>query len=173
MSILSTYSFLPWVRQGLAGQITAADGDATVAGRASVSVKLKITGEDPAGTAFAAIPVAKDVELYGPGDVVGIDSRAVVRTDPRHWITNAEPNFLTHVELTDPDLPWRYTPAAPSGDGLRLRPWIALVVLEEDVEFAEVRTHAERPLASIDVTEAAALPPADELWAWAHVHVNA
>ena len=172
MSILSTYSFLPWLRQGLGGQITADDGDPGVSGRASVGVRLKITGEDQAGAAFGAVPVTKDVELYGPGDVVGIDSRAVVRTDPRHWITNAEPNYLTHVEFTDPDLPWRYTPAAPSNGGLRLRPWIALVVLEEDVEFAEVRTHGERPLASIDVKEPGALPPADELWAWAHVHVN-
>ncbi len=172
MSILSTYSFLPWLRQGLGGQIESADGDPSVTDRATVAVRLKITGESPAGAALGPVPVAKNVQLYGPGDVVGIDGRAVVRTDPRHWITNAEPNYLAHVELTDPDLPWRYTPAAPSHGGLRLRPWIALVVLEEDVEFAEVRAHAERPLASIDVKDSTALPPAADLWAWAHVHVN-
>src|SRR5690606_26667813 len=105
VSILSTYSFLPRLRQGPGGQITADAGATSVAGRATVRVRLEIAGEDRAGAAFGAFPVGKDVELYGPGDVVGIDSRAVVRTDPRHWITNAEPNYLTHVELTDPDMP--------------------------------------------------------------------
>lgn len=172
MSIVATYSFLPWMRQGLAGQIASSDGDAAVLARASVSVDLKITGQSASGSALTPAPVHKDVQLYGPGDIVGIDSRAIVRTDPRDWITNAEPNYFAHIEFYDEDLPWRYTPAAPSGDGLRLRPWIALVVLEEGTEFAEVKAHAERPLPSIDVSDPVALPPAEELWAWAHVHVN-
>ena len=32
---LGTYSFLPWLRQGIANTIDAADGDATVAARAT------------------------------------------------------------------------------------------------------------------------------------------
>ena len=149
MSTLATYSFLPWLRQGLAGQVVTPDGDPTVLGRASVQVDLEITGEGPDGGALTPVPVSRTVQLYGPGDVVGLDRRAVVRTDPRDWITDAEPNYLAHVDLYDEDLPWRYTPAAPDGTGLRLRPWIALVVLEEEAEFREVRTHgAARPLRS-------------------------
>jgi len=172
MSTIATYSFLPWMRQGLAGQITAADGDATVRARAGVQVHLRVTGEAAAGGALPGVDIERTVQLYGPGDVVGIDTRAIVRCDPRDWITNAEPNYLAHVEFYDEDLPWRYTPAAPDGAGLRLRPWIALVVLAEGVEFREIRAHADRPLPSIEVTDAAALPPAGDLWAWAHVHVN-
>ena len=33
---LGTYSFLPWLRRGLANQITAADRDTTVATRAEL-----------------------------------------------------------------------------------------------------------------------------------------
>jgi hypothetical protein len=173
VSTVATYSFLPWMRQGLAGQITAPDLDTTAAARVGVEVRLRITADSASGDASPGVDVDKTVQLYGPGDVVGIDPRAVVRTYPRDWITDAEPNYLAHVEFYDEDLPWRYTPAAPDTTGLQLRPWIALVVLEEDVEFREVHAHADRPLRSVEVTEPAALPPAGELWAWAHVHVNA
>jgi hypothetical protein len=173
MSRLSTYSFLPWMRQGLAGQITSADNDTTVIDRATVGVHLRVTGEASSGDPFTPAPVSKNIQLYGPGDVIGIDPRAIVRTDPRDWITNAEPNYFAHIEFYDEDLPWRYTPAAPTADGLRLRPWIALVVLEETEEFKDSTSNAQRPLPAIEVLDPDALPPASELWAWAHVHVNA
>ena len=117
--------------------------------------------------------MSKTVELYGPGDVVGVDVREVIRTEPRDWITNAEPNYLAAIEFYDADFPWRYTPAAADPTGLRLRPWVCLVILEQDTEFAEVAAQAARPLPSVTVLAPAALPAADELWAWAHVHVNA
>lgn len=172
MSELSTYSFLPWMRQGLAGQITSADNDQTVIDRAAVAVHLKITGQASSGDPFTPAPVSRNIQLYGPGDVIGIDPRAIVRTDPRDWITNAEPNYFAHIEFYDEDLPWRYTPAAPTGDGLRLRPWIALVVLEESEEFRDATANGERPMPAIEVLDPEALPPAPDLWAWAHVHVN-
>src|SRR4029453_16909949 len=64
-------------------------------------------------------------------DVIGIDARAIIRTEPRPWITNFEANYLPFVEFYDEDFPWRYTPAAPTPDQKRLLPWLALVVLEE------------------------------------------
>ncbi|MGN6680859.1 MAG: hypothetical protein ACTHKL_24115, partial [Streptosporangiaceae bacterium] len=171
MSTQASYSFLPWLRSGVAGQVTAADNDTTVKARASVDVALTLTGEALSGPPLS-YPVSKTVELYGPGDVVGIDPREVIRTEPRDWITNAEPNYLAAIELYDADFPWRYTPAAADPTGLRLRPWVCLVVLEQDTEFDEVKAHAERPLPSVTVTSPGALPAPDELWAWAHVHVN-
>ena len=54
----------------------------------------------------------------------------------------------------------------------RLRPWITLVVLDG----GRVRRGAEhrRPPAAVhhDRRRRRVLPPADELWAWAHVHFN-
>lgn len=167
---LGTYSFLPWLRQGLANQITTADFDAGVKVRPQVTVQLEARGDKIAGGSDAA-PVSRTVALFGPGDIVGIDRRAVVRVEPRDWITNFEPNYLTHIEFYDEDFPWRYTPAAPDLAKSRLRPWIALVVLKE-TEFKDGKNMQGRPLPFIEVSNFAAFPKAEELWAWAHVHVN-
>jgi hypothetical protein len=177
MSDLGTYSFLPWLRQGLAGQITAADGDPMVKTRASVHVQLGVSGERINGQPPATDVVDRDVQLYGPGDIVGLGDRAIVRTEPRGAIMDFEPNYLAQVEFYDEGLPWRYTPAAPDPSGLRLRPWITLAVLE-DVrdgglrEFDDGPNVLGKPLPYIDVANLALLPPAEGLWAWAHVHVN-
>jgi len=171
MSTLGTYSFLPWLRHGVAGLVTSADGDAGVAARASMHVALQLAGHPVAGGAELTQEVARDVALYGPGDIVGIDHRAIVRTEPRPWITNFEPNLLPAVDFYDEDFPWRYTPAAPDGSGLILRPWLTLVVLREN-EFEEGRSGLGRPLRYITVADAGLFPPAGDLWAWAHVHCN-
>jgi hypothetical protein len=168
---LGTYSFLPWLRLGIAGKIDAADGDAGVALRATVPIGLKLTGE-PLGPGNALErPIDREVQLVGPGDIVGLDDRVVFRTEPRNWITNFEPNFLAHVEFYDEDLPWRYTPAGPDASGLRLRPWLVLVVLEEG-EFEEGTNLDGKQLPYITVDDLSLFPPADGLWAWAHTHVN-
>jgi len=166
-----TYSFLPWLRQGIANQIVGDDLDAAVRMRASIDVRLKIDGKGVAGPDLS-VTVAKEVALYGPGDVIGIDSKAIVAVEPRHWTTNFEPNYLPYIDFYDEDFPWRYTPAAPDGGRHRLRPWLTLVVLAEE-EFAESNSRDGRPLPCIQVADAtASFPPAEQLWAWAHVHVD-
>ncbi len=167
---LGTYSFLPWLRQGLANQITSSDFDPNVKVRAQVDVELELRGEKLGGGTQAS-PVSRPVALFGPGDIVGIDRRAIVRVEPRDWITNFEPNYLAHIEFYDEDFPWRYTPAAPDLAKGRLRPWIVLIVLTED-EFTEGKNIQLKPLPYIDVADLGVFPRADELWAWAHVHVN-
>lgn len=167
---IATYSFLPYLRQGLAGHIISADGDDTVKVRAAAHVSLTLSGEGIG--AVPPLPVDKDVAIYGPGEIVGIDPRVIVRTAPREWITNFEPNYMPFIEFYEEDFPWRYTPAAADTTSHRLRPWIALVVLAEG-EFDEQAMIPSRPLPFIKAANAADLfPPADQLWAWAHVHVN-
>jgi hypothetical protein len=165
---LGTYSFLPWLRSGLANQIASADLDQGVKVRAEVAVQLQISGQGEGGTSTET--VSRKVALYGPGDIVGIERRAIVRVEPRDWITNFEPNYLAHIEFYDEDFPWRYTPAAPDVGKGRLRPWIALVVLAEG-EFTDGAA-VGRPLPFVEVPNAAVFPPAAQLWAWAHIHVN-
>jgi hypothetical protein len=167
-SPVATYSFLPWLRQGIANQIQP--GPTNV--RATVKVKLEITGKGIEGDDVAT--VERDVSLYSPADVVGIEANAIVRIEPRDWITNFEPNYLPFVEFYDQDFCWRYTPA-PAETGLhRLTPWIALIVLEEGVEFEDGKNVLNRPLPFISLNDEPTklLPRHDELWAWAHVHVN-
>lgn len=174
---VATYTFLPWLRQGIASRITQKDtfGPGLGAERAAVHVALQVNGQ--------ADFVANNVALLGPGDVIGIQPQAVVRTEPRAGTADFEPNYLAAIDFYDEDFPWRYTPAAAaqvddSGQPVsnpsrtRLRPWIFLIVLEES-EFTENSVLAG-PLPSITLTGSPAgiFPPPDQTWAWAHVHVS-
>ena len=165
------YTFLPWARQGLANRITGA----TPAGqlRSAVEVKLALTSRGLDGIETTT-DVPRNVQLYGPGDIIGVDRRAIIRTEPRDWVTNFEPNYLAAIEFYDEDFPWRYTPAPPDAAGARLSPWLVLAVFTED-EFDTSPSVASRPLPAVALTDAAlanAFPDPATLWAWAHVHVN-
>lgn len=170
---LATYSFLPWLRQGLANNITRPGDDDSVILRASIPVQLTISAVKVNGDAATEQFIDQTVQLYGPGDITGIDKKAIIRTEPRNWITNFEPNYLPFVEFYHEDFAWRYTPARPNGQ--RLTPWLTLVVLKED-EFDDGRNMKDRPLPFFKMkagkAPAAIFPKPSELWAWAHVHVN-
>ena len=170
MSDLGVYSFLPWLRQGLANRIQNADLDGSVRARVRITVPVTVRGTRLSGGDETAT-ITRSVALFGPGDIIGMDTRAIVRVEPRDWTTNFEPNHLAHVEFYDEDFPWRYTPAAADDAKGRLRPWLTLVVLSED-EFTDVPRSDDAPLPSILVGNRGVFPRADELWAWAHVHVN-
>ena len=169
-SPLCTYSFLPWLRQGIANQIQSADFDDRVRVRAQVEVTLQGSGANVGG-GTSTIQVQRSVALFGPGDIVGIDARAVVKVEPRDWITSFEPNYLPYIDFYDEDFPWRYTPAAADAGKGRLRPWITLIVLKE-TEFQDGQNVKGKPLPYVDVADLTVFPRADELWAWGHVHVN-
>lgn len=168
---LGTYSFIPWLRSGVANKIETADGDPAVNLRASFPLEVVVKGSG-GDAGDVSTPVTRNVALYGPGDIVGIEKSIIIRTEPHNWITNFEPNYLPYVDFYDEDFTHRYTPAAP--DGNRLRPWIALVVLAED-EFTDGGNMVGRPLPFITIEATpfeSVFPPADELWAWAHVQVD-
>ena len=164
MSEIATYTFLPWLRQGLANQISGVSGQ-----RATVPVDLVVTGQKLDGNPETRPPIHRDIEIYGPGDVTGLDPRAIIKTEPLHYITNFEPNYLAYIDFYDEDLPWRYSPLAPNGH--RLLPWMMLIVLKE-TEFKDGRNVKDHPLPYILPAAAVKLPPPEQLWAWAHVHVN-
>jgi hypothetical protein len=165
---IGTYTFLPWIRQGVVNRISGPPAGL----RATIEVTLEIEGTNKGG-GTTSVPVTRPVELYGPGDIVGVDAAMVSRVEPKHWVTNFEPNYLPAIEFYDEDFPWRYTPAAPADN--RLLPWLALIVLEEGVEFREGNNVAGRPLPFVEVTAdfADVFAEASERWAWAHAHFNA
>ena len=139
MRPLATYSFLPWLRQGLANKITDQDerperADARVGARRS----SRLTGEPVTGTTALTADVDRDVRPVRAGR----HRRHRPARDRPHRAARLDHQLRAElpaaVEFYDEDFPWRYTPAAPDGARLRLRPWIALVVLEED-EFEDGR----------------------------------
>jgi hypothetical protein len=170
-----TYSFLPWLRNGVANNITQADGDTGVLVRATLPLDLTLSGRKLDGSEANPPGVHRDISLYGPGDVIGVEARAHIKVEPRDWITNFAPNHLPYVEFYEEDLPWRYTPARADAGAHRLRPWMALMVLAAD-EFDDGQDMRGKPLQYVElragVDSVSLMPPATELWAWAHVHVN-
>ncbi|NUT49845.1 MAG: hypothetical protein HOV94_21415 [Saccharothrix sp.] len=158
---MGNYSFLPWLRRGIASSITAQAAPGSI--RATVPVDLTLSGDRIGGGVPLTRAVHRDIELYGPAEAK-FEEKWVVRTEPRSSTTDFEPNYLAFIEFYDEDVPWRYTPAPPNPSH-RLQPWLALLVLTED-EFAEPRGQV------IAVEDTQKLPLAADLWAFAHVHVN-
>ena len=109
------------------------------------------------------------MRLYGPGDIIGIDTRLIVRTDPKPFVTNFEPNYLALVEFDPPDFPWMFSPAQSDGSK-RLRPWLVLLVLDRD-RVPLPRLQPGAPLPSITIPSAhtaTELPNLADAWMWAH-----
>jgi len=163
-----TYAFLSWLRRGVATGIANRDGERSMT-RATIalSVSVDVNG----GSAGPAIDV-QGMALYGPGEVSGIDPRVVVRTWPQADEHDVEENYFPLIEFAQPDLPWRYTPAAANAKD-RLRPWLCLIVLKDaggeyTLELNDVDGQ-ERPLPLVVVGLHAPLPKLSQVWAWCHV----
>lgn len=156
------YRFLPWVRLGAAAAIGEVDTlGPGVAGRARIPVTLRIDSD---------AELRPDVALHGPGDVIGLNARQVVHTDPADRSRDAEPARFAAVELRSPTLPWLFTPAAADEHG-RLRPWLCLVVVPADLASVPVGQAGDRPPSF--TAPAGELPDLAESWAWAHTQVVA
>lgn len=164
------YRFLPWARRGLArSHQNADDGQNALLVRPKVNVGLTLQAKQD-GNKANDVSGNINLTLYGPGDVIGIDPRLIVRTDPKPNITNFEPNYLAVIDFDPPDFPWLLTPAK-ANDKHNLRPWLVLVVLERGVVKALPRVKAGQPLPSISLTAqqvASELPDLTESWLWAH-----
>lgn len=172
------YSFLPYLRQGLAANLDNPDQvPVPSVERAKFELSIQLDSVTVDGVANPPDFLLKEVSLKGPGDVAGINSNAIVKVSPADWVTNFEPNYLPYVEFFDEDFCWRYTPARYKKEGstyelkYRLRPWLALVVLKED-EFQQFTAVNGKNAIKTLKDPALIFPPQEELWAWAHVHVN-
>ena len=161
MSTGAGYYFLPWVRFGVLANATTPDTfDATLQPHLQVPVKLRVN-DAPAND------VSMPFTVYGPGDVIGIDAREIVRTVPRHLTPDFPPNLFASVEFDRPDFPWLFTPAS-AGTGTRanrLRPWIVLAVVRKAV--ATITVDLQRPLPILRCPSSE-LPDLAESWLWAH-----
>src|SRR5204863_2527028 len=92
---IGTYSFLSYLRVGLANKISQPDQD-PIKLRATFDLSLKIEGQAIGGGGPLADTITKPVQLYAPGDIVGIERRAIFKTEPLEWVTNFESNYLPY-----------------------------------------------------------------------------
>jgi hypothetical protein len=158
----AVFNFLPWVRQGFSvAGLPQDDTGSALSAVVTLTLEAQIAQSDP---------IRKDVRLYGPGDITGIDARQIVRTDPQPFSTKFESNIFASIEFDRPDVPWMFTPASANAQG-RLRPWLCLVVVQR-TPGVSVTTDNSRPMSVLKIE-----PPANpvtelidlaESWAWAH-----
>ena len=163
----ANYVFLPWVRQGLTSGIQVPETrGADQPGVVSVAVSLRVNNAEAA---------SRQVRLYGPGDVTGIDPQQIVRTEPRHLATEFEPNYFPLIEFDRPDFPWIFTPAR-ADEHARLRPWVCLVVVRKQGGVSIEINKSRVGLAVLEIKPPARpgleLPDLSESWAWAHSQVS-
>ncbi|MBE7172622.1 MAG: hypothetical protein INR73_18730 [Williamsia sp.] len=165
------YVFLPWLRRGLAQQI--ADPDPLTAqphpdARPTIQAGIRIIADDA-----ERATVNQPFSLLGPGDITGISTSAIVKTDPGAGTKNFEPNYFPYIEFYEEDFLWRYSPAKAAGDR-RLRPWLTLIVLEEK-EFERQPQNGgpgNKVIRILAAPLSRVFPPASQLWATAHVQIN-
>ena len=152
--------FLPHVREGIAPTTSAASR-----AQASIGVRLESPGRQ-------ARDVSRVMPLLGPGDVVAIELRQVLRVTPAAGTRDAEPEFFPAIEFDAPDLPWAYSPVVPSGT--RVLPWIALVVLEASPDVSLLPGQQGQSPWILRLPAGVArqeLPDLFDSWAWAHAQV--
>lgn len=168
MSNLSnaSYAFLPYVRQGAAAGIQTPDGLGVPPQPGAISVSVSLQVND-------VPPIARNLRLYGPGDVTGIDPQQVIRMEPANLAADFEPAYFPLIEFDRPDFPWLFTPAKAGADG-KLRPWLCLVTVRKQ-KGVSLTTDRSRPLPVLGIDSSvppqAELPDLSESWAWAHAQV--
>ena len=114
-----------------------------------------------------------DLRLYGPGDVIGVDPRGIVRTEPPRFARNVAPDQFAAIEFDAPDFPWMFTPAAGDRTTGCGRGWCWSSSRKQPGVAIDVRR--DRPLPQLTIEAPAVpgdeLPDLSESWAWAHTHV--
>ena len=151
--------FLPYVREGVAPMMSGG-----VRALATVALRLESAGRSPR-------EVSHTIALAGPGDVLGIDPRQVLRVSPKSGSRAAEPDFFPLIEFDAPDLPWAYSPMLATLKGLV--PWIRLIVLEADPSVRLERgAQGQSPwILHIPQSAHGELPDLEDSWAWAHAQI--
>ena len=175
----ANYTFLPYARRGLAAGLdgpTDIDGAPLPPRRQPLPVTLRV--ETAGATPDREVTVGQSptdpsgpgLRLFGPGDVVALDPRAITRVEPSPGTSTFKPNDLPLIEFSRPDLPWLFTPAGPessTNQRSRLLPWLSLVCVRDDDDVLQPRRDG-LPVLTADPAE---LPNPAEAWAWAHVQV--
>lgn len=161
------YTFLSWVRDGAAAQISQPETlSTTLPSRALLDVDLDL----PSSTQQSEPPVNVKLALYGPGDVKSLDRDEIVRVEPQPNSSGFEPNYVPAIEFRRADLPWLFSPMAGTDlDQQKLRPWLALVVVPAETAKLQLGRRGQPHQIHCPVAE---LPELTDSWAWAHAQIT-
>lgn len=163
----ANHLFLPWVQPHTSATAPDAFAERLTADQAaSISVRVDL--------AINSSTVQKNVRLYGPGDVTGIDPLQIVRLEPKPGTTDFESNYFPFVEFDRPDFPWLFSSTRADAQG-RLRPWLVLVVVRTQAGV-QLRPASDTPLPVLEIVAPAKpgdeLPDLAESHFWAHAQIT-
>ena len=166
--------YFPYFRRGL-GATLAAPEEGEAGKRASIKVNLQV---EEIGNANNKESVEQTVQLYGPGDVLGFDTkRMVVKAFPTPNDGTFSPSGVSYIDFAEPDFLWRYSASKDVATGKHWIPWLTLIVLKAKEgatlhEFEEGEQNALNLPHTILLNKNAKLPELQEAWRWAHIHCN-
>ena len=108
-------TFTAWQRSRLFDR--AVPQDTRLGSSVTLTLRDTETGQDASGNA--------PFELLAAADIAGLKPGAIKHMAPAPFAHDAETTKFVHVDLREPDLPWRYTPQVNEPN---LRPWLVLLV---------------------------------------------
>ncbi len=156
--------FYSWLQKGLALSQSHRAKPTGVPRTAATGIEVGVR------LAGVADPIHQTMNLRGPGDVTGLETSQILRVEPKPATRGYEPNYFPFVEFLSPELPWLFSAARPHVGTGRLRPWLALVVLDQKADF-EFKPGSPRhnPVLHIRSDAGELLPDPEQAFAWAHV----
>lgn len=170
---MSKVYILPYLRKGLATNLTGPDKIEPGQQRARIDVTLGFDLKQVATDQTVHRNLqGQTIELLGPADVQSVNKRAISRLSPASGGgVQLNRTYMPYVEFYEEDLPWRYTPLSPSHRDFH--PWMALIAVKTD----EVKVYAERgvKVAHLTLTPeryAQVFPTAEQLSRVGHVQID-
>ncbi|MBP5769547.1 MAG: hypothetical protein J6W51_10780 [Fibrobacter sp.] len=175
-----------WVKKGIGCKITEVDqlGDGGVEKfRPSVklTMRLKSTAVQPVDekSDYTSIEV-KNFPVLGPGDVLSINSNAVMSFFPPSGNKGFSKKYRPYIEFNEPDFAWRYTPARATDDNVKekgkLRPWLAVIACENS-KYTIAKNNNGVDLVTFKINEQAdydkIFPDPKNIWKSAHAQADA
>lgn len=158
--------FLRYLRSGAATAIVQRDGAAGATARPVFSVGADILRD---GAPWQRI--SPTLSLFGPADVLALEPGQVLRSVPDPGAVAADPGDYPFVEFARPDLPWLFTPLAPTTIDT-LTPWLCLVVVELTGGVSLAPGPHGQVLTITAPATIAELPDLAQAHAWAHVQLD-
>ena len=160
--------FIRYARPAIAAAIDQQPGQATARIRATVSTSLHLRNEPDGGSASDWTTPGAALSVLGPADVVGLASDQILARSPAPGVAAAAPEQFVSIEFARPDLPWLFTPFAPSpAPADALIPWLCLIAVPATLASVGAGPHGS----VLTLTPAALthLPDLTHAAEWAHV----
>src|SRR5690606_14761589 len=98
--------FLSYMRQGIT---TLAEHDLVPGKRMTIPVNLSLSTSNDNDDTSINDTVEKQITLFGPGDLLGINENVISRIAPATNTNNFEPALTPFIEFSEPDFLWRFS----------------------------------------------------------------